>query len=702
MKNIFFPKLCCLLFAACAFFACDVPNKELDGDGNDNGNTDSSGEVEMVTFTKNQPDEDALFGIVVDSQNAISGSGNGFWQFAAIEGNGNLKDVKDIPESLEDYEWQVEAVEGAIYVGMMKIDDGRFNFGYDYIAIQVMKVTETTATIKYIYPFYTEPLNASDLINFDTDIIGNEPGDELVINLNRIVPYRLSIAEHPDWSMLIEFGQKTIKFTNHHIYMFEQEARYLEVLFTSGSFDYLFTIKQQPDPYLFFDWSEGSSGKAGSHATFIYSNAAWTATCEESWCTLLTTSGSGDGEIRYELAANADGRFREATIWLTVEGIADPQPLAVSQRAWFKSGQGSEADPYIISNISELYAVTDAGSDYFLMVNDIDVSPFIYEESGGWTPIYLGSGHFDGGNHTLSGIWWNRPDNGQAGSFNVAENAVISNLHIKLDSRGIISGDFTGGFVGFTRTRVTITNCSLTGNIKGGTDTGGIVGGAPYQFINLYDCTVNGNIQGLHMVGGIAGTACGDIKGCYFDGTVKATEGAAGGILGFASGYPGLSHNTDMNECASKGQIEGSTIAGGLIGYTYTPFSLHIFNSYSHCSLKVTGNSDECYVGGLIGQKTGKYWWVANSYFAGSISAGTACIKGGIMCNGSPLNLTNSYFDKEASGVDEAIPGWSNGALTTAQMKNQSSYSEWDFSEIWVMNGSDYPTLRRVNERLRQ
>ena len=707
MKKVFFSKFCCLLFAACAFFACDDPNKELgDGDGDaDNGDSNSSGKVEMVTFTINQPDEEALFGIVVDSQSAISGLGDGSWSFATVKGSDSLESVKDIPEDPEDYQPQVEAKVGAIYVGMKRIDDGDLNYGYDYIAIQVTEVTETTATLNYIHPFYGEPVETSDLINFETNIIGSNPGDELVVSLSRVMPYRLSVAEHPGWILEVEFEPTKVKFINHYPYEFQAETRYVDALFTIGDLSYPILIEQRPVPFAYADFfsSDNHSGKGNSYTVPVYSNTAWTVTCNEAWCTLQTSSGVGDGSISYELATNADGAYRSATIWFTCEGLDEPQPCVITQRAWFKSGQGTETDPYIISNISELRAVTDAGSDYFLMVDDIDASPFIYEETGGWNPIYLGSGHFDGGNHTLSGIWWNRPDNGQEGSFKAAENAVISNLHIKLDARGITSGDYTGGFVGFMRERITITNCSLTGNIKGGVSTGGIIGGAPYQFINLYDCTVNGNIQGLHQVGGIAGTACGDINGCYFEGTVKATEGSAGGILGSVAGYPGYSHNTDIKECASKGQIESNCSAGGLIGTSNVPaYYVEIQNSFSQCSIKVAGGSEECYAGGLIGSLFGGNYYLHESYFAGTItceaSSPELCFKAGIANRGR--GISNSYFDKEVAGVEYSTAEISDGALSTTQMKNQSSYSGWDFSTIWTMNGNNYPSLQRINSRL--
>ena len=87
----------------------------------------------------------------------------------------------------------------------------------------------------------------------------------------------------------------------------------------------------------------------------------------------------------------------------------------------FSGGNGTEASPYEISDLATLEAFREyvnAGSgagEYFKLTADIDMSEKYGADIGGsevsWTPIGNGivpfTGNFDGGGHTISGLYIN-------------------------------------------------------------------------------------------------------------------------------------------------------------------------------------------------------------------------------------------------------------------------------------------------------
>ena len=57
------------------------------------------------------------------------------------------------------------------------------------------------------------------------------------------------------------------------------------------------------------------------------------------------------------------------------------------------------------------------------------------------------------------------------------------------------------------------------------------------------------------------------------------------------------------------------------------------------------------------------------------------------------ITLTNSFYNKElfTLSVPEAVSG---KGLTTEEMKQQSSYTGWDFTNDWYMGPDGYPELK--------
>ena len=82
---------------------------------------------------------------------------------------------------------------------------------------------------------------------------------------------------------------------------------------------------------------------------------------------------------------------------------------------------------------------------------------------------------------------------------------------------------------------------------------------------------------------------------------------------------------------------------------------------------------------------------VKNCYSTGSV--GNASYAGGLIGNAGTTGFTiiNSYWDTQTSGMTTSKGG---EGKTTAQMKQQATYTDWDFSTIWEIDeGISYPRL---------
>ena len=177
---------------------------------------------------------------------------------------------------------------------------------------------------------------------------------------------------------------------------------------------------------------------------------------------------------------------------------------------------------------------------------------------------------------------------------------------------------------------------------------------------------------GIHCNGG--GGICGhietngNISQCYVKGDIVSSS-TAGGIVGFT-------RHGKISECYMEGNIivEGYSYAGGICGYT----SGSVENCYSVTNIKSQSSLNAA---GIVGDGNASY-----CYAIGSIE--------GKYCNGiSNKSFNFSYYNIETTNCTSGGVG-----LTTSQMKQQSSYENWDFNKIWqIEENKSYPTLRCFN-----
>ncbi len=207
----------------------------------------------------------------------------------------------------------------------------------------------------------------------------------------------------------------------------------------------------------------------------------------------------------------------------------------------------------------------------------------------------------------------------------------------------------------------------------------------------------------------------------YSEGTISNLGLLNVNITGdwYTASLVGEQYSGNIYKVYSTGRVSGGNLVGGLIGGldSYSDSNAVVSRSYSSAIV-----SGEANVGGFVGVAMDGV--ITNCYAAGSVSAdntvgGFVGSANGIISNSYSSGLvlgdtfidmdvggfagfvsgiseiSNSYFDKQTSGQDISVDDGDTPQgepKTTSQMKTQSTFSGWDFTNVWKMEG--YPRLK--------
>ncbi len=411
----------------------------------------------------------------------------------------------------------------------------------------------------------------------------------------------------------------------------------------------------------------------------------------------------------------------------------------------FSGGSGTSGSPWQIANVADLvqvgtYAGASSSGKYFLLTADLDLNVSPYNAGVGWLSIGNTSlrfqGNFDGNNHTISNLFISTSTQ-YVGFFGYVQNATISNLGLTnaavtssnlSDSVGILIGagsvtssnnyttgivsssNSAGGLIGlFSGGTVSTSYSSAT--VRGnGFGDGGLIGASTAG--SIYSSYATGNVVGFQQAGGFIGNITGStlVSSSYATGNITATAsggGFAGGssqayiynsyatgnattsgsnvgsFIGFAQGTT-LVNGTHVSSSYATGNVSGNSSCGGFVGNTTF---MSISDSYGIGRVACTSAS-----GGYAGTVSGAS--LTNVYSTGVV---TQAAGGGLIgtVGGSGVTTSSVYWDTQTSGK-AASAGGATGK-TTAQMKDQTTFVGWDFTNIWNIDGvnnSGYPYLR--------
>ena len=105
--------------------------------------------------------------------------------------------------------------------------------------------------------------------------------------------------------------------------------------------------------------------------------------------------------------------------------------LAGFEMVWgFSGGSGTEQDPYVITNVTELQSMQNDLGAYYELGNDIDASDTQSWNGGeGFEPVGPFTGSFDGRGYTIENFHIDRIDVRYQGLFGFLDGAVVNNVH---------------------------------------------------------------------------------------------------------------------------------------------------------------------------------------------------------------------------------------------------------------------------------
>ena len=232
-----------------------------------------------------------------------------------------------------------------------------------------------------------------------------------------------------------------------------------------------------------------------------------------------------------------------------------------------------------------------------------------------------------------------------------AEEASIINCRSEISVTGHTG---TGGIAGSSYG--TITGCTNTGDIHGTARAGGIAG--ENRAGEITDCYNEGNISseitgiGTYGTGGIAGRSVAygaAIKNCYNAGDIDSSNECAGGIAGYCSAA-----GSEISGCANSGAVAGSQACGGIAGSVTA--GIIITDSYN--AGKVTGK----YAGGIAGIFTDENNGSFEEYITDNYYADNSAAKAVGMDKDSPgrRNYRKSIMSKSYNYMISAIKTWQN------------------------------------------
>jgi hypothetical protein len=263
-----------------------------------------------------------------------------------------------------------------------------------------------------------------------------------------------------------------------------------------------------------------------------------------------------------------------------------------------------------------------------------------------------------------------------------------------------------GGFVGNNNGGF-ITNCHVGDSVIVNSEDANYVGGfAGFNKAEIENSSSGATVFGNGYVGGFIGLDSGYVSNCESYGNVTAYDDYVGGFVGFSKmpieycfvgesqisalpadyvgGFSGKNISNIEYSGAKSDIVYGHFSCGGFVGGNYG----NIHDSYARGSV-TTMNGDS--VGGFVGVIA------PNAYVIRCFSTGTAIGSnpGGFVQYNDYGCCLQSFWDEDASGL---YWSYSGSGCSTAGMKTELLYINWDFTYIWQIaaDNDGYPSFRTI------
>ena len=234
-------------------------------------------------------------------------------------------------------------------------------------------------------------------------------------------------------------------------------------------------------------------------------------------------------------------------------------------------GTGKKYDPFLISNEQDLFAFTLLAQNYE-SIRPIDTLHFKQTADIEWSGKYdwfidsLKNIYYDGGDHVISGLKINRPDQDTVGFARVLGKVVISHLTFK--NFEVNGRSFVGMLAGINGYGV-IHNMSFYGTVQGDSIVGGVCGKSEWTTTNILSFV---DVFGKNMVGGMFGLGFGYLINSASFGNVKGDS-----LVGGISGRVTTSYSSLYKNVYAVNDVDART-HGGVFAYNINekePSKLH-------------------------------------------------------------------------------------------------------------------------------
>jgi hypothetical protein len=348
----------------------------------------------------------------------------------------------------------------------------------------------------------------------------------------------------------------------------------------------------------------------------------------------------------FTLDANTIAQLVDGTLVVTmdIDKCTDPTHYSVTIKKAtltviydaYSGGSGTEDDPYKISSPEDLNNIgisshQEDWSKSFILTADVNLAAYTGTQFN-----LIGDGKNDPNAKGFSGVF-----DGQGYKISNLKYAASSDMNdVGLFRNVLLEGQLSN---------IILQNADVN-TPQGGKYVGALVG---WNRGAISNCGASGRIAGANNVGGLVGINEGTIGLSYSNGTVigknVGSENNVGGLVG--------NNLAILLDSYSLAQVSGGDCIGGLVGKNAPGVGNPITRCYS--AGKVTGLTN---VGGLVG---------------------IASVR---------QNIAGSFWDTQTSGQSASIIGQGK---TTAQMKTKSTFTSWDFDNVWdILAGQSYPFLR--------
>lgn len=408
--------------------------------------------------------------------------------------------------------------------------------------------------------------------------------------------------------------------------------------------------------------------------------------------------------------------------------------------AFSGDGAGTAADPYQITDSSQLSEIRNELSASYILANDIIITNSKWEAIGNSSKPFTGTFNGNGKTITLensSGILLNQSatamffNTNGSGLFGNVKSAAFENVTLVVKSNLTTNFTYTGILVGYSdgtsSSKSSFENCFILKDESGGTEIslyygekgyiGGLIGYANNTTVENsgsdFNLTSDKTSAGSNVGGLLGYIENSTVSNCSASCTVTGSYSYSGGLIGFSSnctieksyatgsvtasslagGFIGSARNGSVNECYAEGAVK-TTSFGSVGGFAGDTAGGTIKNCYAIGDVTLSGYS---YAGGFVGYLGNlSSTKIEDCYSAGKVT-GTS-YAGGFLGNVFNRNLADCFYDTDISGKTDNT---GNGTpKSTANMMKNETFSNWDISNeefgqtIWyIYEDENYPQL---------